>query len=53
VRQALQQANGNVKLAVLLLRGCDMQKAQALLDLAHGELRAALHLLDLRGSDAA
>jgi len=53
VRQALQQANGNVKLAVLLLRGCDMQKAQALLDLAHGELRAALHLIDLRGSDAA
>ena len=50
VRQALQQANGNVKLAVLLLRGCDTQKAQALLDLAHGELRAALHLLDLRGS---
>jgi N-acetylmuramic acid 6-phosphate etherase len=53
VRQALQQANGNVKLAVLLLRGCDVQKAQALLDLAHGELRAALHLLDVRGSDAA
>jgi N-acetylmuramic acid 6-phosphate etherase len=53
VRQALQQANGNVKLAVLLLRGCDMQKAQALLDLAHGELRAALHLLAVRGSDAA
>jgi N-acetylmuramic acid 6-phosphate etherase len=53
VRRALQQANGNVKLAVLLLRGCDMQKAQALLDLAHGELRAALHLLDARGSDAA
>jgi N-acetylmuramic acid 6-phosphate etherase len=53
VRQALQEANGNVKLAVLLLRGCDMQKAQALLDLAHGELRAALHLLDVRGSDAA
>jgi N-acetylmuramic acid 6-phosphate etherase len=53
VRQALQQANGNVKLAVLLLRGCDMEKAQALLDRAHGELRAALHLLEPRGSDAA
>jgi N-acetylmuramic acid 6-phosphate etherase len=53
VRQALQQANGNVKLAVLLLRGCDMEKAQTLLSLAHGELRAALHLLELRGSDAA
>ena len=53
VRQALQQANGNVKLAVLLLRGCTMEKAQALLDRAHGELRAALQLLELRGSDAA
>jgi N-acetylmuramic acid 6-phosphate etherase len=53
VRQALQQANGNVKLAVLLLRGCSMEKAQALLDRAHGELRAALQLLELRGSDAA
>jgi N-acetylmuramic acid 6-phosphate etherase len=53
VRQALQQANGNVKLAVLLLRGCNMEKAQALLDRAHGELRAALQLLELRGSDAA
>jgi N-acetylmuramic acid 6-phosphate etherase len=53
VRQALQQSNGNVKLAVLLLRGCEPDRAQRLLDLAHGELRAALALLDLRGSDAA
>jgi N-acetylmuramic acid 6-phosphate etherase len=53
VRQALQRAGGNVKLAVLLLRGCDMEKGQALLDLAHGELRAALKLLEQRGSDAA
>jgi len=53
VRQALAQAGGNVKLAVLLLRGCNMEKGQALLDLAHGELRAALNLLEPRGSDAA
>jgi N-acetylmuramic acid 6-phosphate etherase len=53
VRQALQRAGGNVKLAVLLLRGCDIEKGQALLDLAHGELRAALKLLEQRGSDAA
>jgi N-acetylmuramic acid 6-phosphate etherase len=52
-RHALHQANGNVKLAVLLLRGCDREKGQALLDLANGELRAALHLLERRGSDAA
>ena len=53
VRGALAQAGGNVKLAVLLLRGCDPEKGQALLDLAHGELRAALHLMELRATDAA
>ncbi len=53
VRMALQQTNGNVKLAVLLLRGCGIDKARVLLDLAHGDLRAALRLLELRGSDAA
>jgi N-acetylmuramic acid 6-phosphate etherase len=53
VRHALQQSKGNVKLAVLLLRGCDHDKAQTLLDLAHGELRAALQILDVRGSGAA
>jgi N-acetylmuramic acid 6-phosphate etherase len=53
VRRALQRAGGNVKLAVLLLRGCDLEKGQALLDLARGELRAALNLLEPRGFDAA
>ena len=53
VRAALTRAGGNVKLAVLLLRGCDHEKAQALLDLAHGELRAALQLMELRATDAA
>ena len=53
VRAALKEADGNVKLAVLLLRGCDREKARALLDQAHGELRAALQLMELRGSDAA
>jgi N-acetylmuramic acid 6-phosphate etherase len=53
VRTALQQTNGNVKLAVLLLRGCEIGKARALLDRAHGDLRAALQLLELRGTDAA
>jgi N-acetylmuramic acid 6-phosphate etherase len=53
VRDALQRADGNVKLAVLLLRGCDLDKARTLLDLANGELRAALGLLEARGSDAA
>jgi len=53
VRAALKEADGNVKLAVLLLRGCDREKGRALLDQAHGELRAALQLMELRGSDAA
>jgi N-acetylmuramic acid 6-phosphate etherase len=53
VREALQRADGNVKLAVLLLRGCDLERAHALLDLAHGELRAALELMELPGTDAA
>jgi N-acetylmuramic acid 6-phosphate etherase len=53
VRAALKEADGNVKLAVLLLRGCNREKARALLDQTHGELRAALQLMDLQGSDAA
>jgi N-acetylmuramic acid 6-phosphate etherase len=53
VREALDRADGNVKLAVLLLRGCDPEKASALLDLAHGELRAALEMMEQRGTDAA
>ncbi len=52
VRSALKEANGNVKVAVLLLRGCDRDKARNLLDQAHGELRAALQLM-VQGSDAA
>jgi N-acetylmuramic acid 6-phosphate etherase len=53
VREALQRAKGNVKLAVLLLRGCAPEKAHALLDLAHGELRVALELMERHGTDAA
>jgi len=53
VGQALQTANGSVKLAVLLLRGCDPERASALLAMTDGKLRAALELLDRPGSDAA
>jgi hypothetical protein len=38
----LRQANGNVKLAVLILHGCDLQEATHILDRAGGQLRAAL-----------
>ena len=39
---ALQRADGNLKLALLLLEGCDPKEAAALLDDAGGRLRAAL-----------
>jgi N-acetylmuramic acid 6-phosphate etherase len=44
-RRALQRANGNVKLAVLLLHGCDASEAMGILDRAGGQLRAALALI--------
>jgi N-acetylmuramic acid 6-phosphate etherase len=42
IRNALRHANGNVKLAVLLLHGCDVDRATAVLDRAGGRLRTAL-----------
>ena len=50
---ALQRARGSVKLAVLLLRGCDPERGVQLLDQAHGQLRGALALIGRRGTDAA
>jgi N-acetylmuramic acid 6-phosphate etherase len=41
-REALEQGNGSVKLAVLLLHGCDVKEATNVLDRAGGQLRAAL-----------
>ncbi len=52
-RAALRQAEGSVKLAMLLLKGCNLQEAKALLSRAGGQLRAALALIGRRGSDAA
>jgi N-acetylmuramic acid 6-phosphate etherase len=42
VRGALARAGGSVKLAVLLLEGCDLDLAKAILDRAGGRLGAAL-----------
>jgi len=53
VRDALDRANGSVKLAVILLRGCDVNEGTALLDRAGGQLRAALALMHGHGEDAA
>jgi N-acetylmuramic acid 6-phosphate etherase len=48
VREALQQANGSVKLAFLMLEGCDLDDATRILDRAGGQLRAAKALIDTR-----
>ena len=39
---ALLRANGNVKLAVLLLKGCNLERALSLLERTGGKLRAAI-----------
>jgi N-acetylmuramic acid 6-phosphate etherase len=44
VREALRRTHGNVKLAVLLLKGCELDEAERLLVRAGGQLRAALAL---------
>jgi N-acetylmuramic acid 6-phosphate etherase len=44
-RDALGRADGSVKLAVLMLHGCDLDAAQSALDKAGGRLRAAIDLL--------
>jgi N-acetylmuramic acid 6-phosphate etherase len=44
-QQALAQSSGNVKLAMLLLRGCSLEEAKLALDRAQGRLRTALALL--------
>lgn len=50
---ALERARGSVKLAVLLLHGCDLDEGVRLIEQAEGHLRAALATLRKRGSDAA
>src|SRR6478672_4665573 len=51
-RDALNSASGSVKIAVLLLHGCDLEMAENLLDRSKGHLRKALDLVDGPGSDA-
>lgn len=42
---ALLHAGGSVKLAILLLHGCDLEMARTLLDRTGGHLRAAINLV--------
>jgi N-acetylmuramic acid 6-phosphate (MurNAc-6-P) etherase len=44
-RAALALADGNLKLAVLLLHGCELGAAREILARSGGQLRAALALL--------
>jgi N-acetylmuramic acid 6-phosphate etherase len=52
-RDALEQAHGSVKLAVLLLHGCDLEEGVHLMERARGQLREALALMQQHGIDAA
>ena len=47
-RKALERAGGNVKLAVLLLHGCDLASAHAALKNSDGRLRQAIEMLGQR-----
>jgi N-acetylmuramic acid 6-phosphate etherase len=51
-RDALSSAGGSVKLAVLLLHGCDRERAEYLLNRSEGHLGKALDLINSSGSDA-
>ena len=46
VHEALRQARGSVKLALLLLEGSELDQAKAALETAAGDLRAAKELID-------
>jgi len=46
VHDALRRANGNVKTALLLLEGCDLDEASRLLHRSGGQLRAAKALIE-------
>jgi N-acetylmuramic acid 6-phosphate etherase len=48
VREALARAGGSVKLAVLLLQGCEVPEAEAALERSGGQLRGALGLIGAR-----
>jgi N-acetylmuramic acid 6-phosphate etherase len=50
VHEALGQAQGSVKLALLLLEGSGIEQARAALDNAAGDLRAAKASIEARRS---
>src|SRR5205085_3630530 len=50
IHDALRQAQGNIKLALLLLEGSGIEEAQDALDRGEGDLRAAKALIEARRS---
>jgi N-acetylmuramic acid 6-phosphate (MurNAc-6-P) etherase len=48
VRAALAEADGSIKLAVLLLKGCDLKEAKSVLKRSKGQLRTAIARLGKR-----
>jgi N-acetylmuramic acid 6-phosphate etherase len=52
-RAALRRSSGSVKVAALLLRGCELEDAMKLLDRSKGQLRGALELVDTQGPNRA
>jgi N-acetylmuramic acid 6-phosphate etherase len=52
IRAALAAADGSVKLAALLLKGCDLAEARAVLNRAGGQLRVALAAVENRAPGA-
>lgn len=50
---ALEESSGNLKLAVLLLHGCELSKATDILQRSGGQLRAALACIGKPAPDAA
>ena len=49
VRAALAEAEGNIKLSVLLLKGCELKNAKSLLRRSKGQLRTAIARLEKDG----
>jgi N-acetylmuramic acid 6-phosphate etherase len=49
VREALERSGGSVKLAVLVLQGCDVDEARRMLERAGGRLRQAIATLPSDG----
>ena len=50
IDHALEQSQGNVKLAVLVLRGCDLRQAEAFLHETNGHLRKAIALAEAQAN---